>query len=62
MAWVQSLAQEFLDAMDEQEEGIFVSDIVFGERFKVKDFENWSLRLQAKLKRKLLETGEELCF
>lgn len=55
-------SDEFLDAMDEQEEGIFVSDIVFGEWFKVKDFENWSLRLQAKLKRKLLESEEELCF
>lgn len=52
----------FLDAMDEKEEDTFVSDIIFGERFKTKDFENWSLRLRDKLKKQLLETEKEICF
>jgi len=55
-------SNEFLDAMDEMEDGIFVSDIVFGERFKTKDFENWSLRLREKLKRQILESEEGFCF
>lgn len=53
---------DFLDGMDEMEDGIFVSDIVFGERFKTKDFENWSLRLREKLKRQLLEKEMEFCL
>ena len=39
-----------------------ISEIVFGERFKVKDFENWSLRLREKIKRQLIETESEFCF
>ena len=53
---------DFLDAMDEMEDGVLVSDIVFGERFKTKDFENWSLRLREKLKRQLLENEMEFCL
>ena len=53
---------DFLDAMDEVEDGVLVSDIVFGERFKTKDFENWSLRLREKLKRQLLENEMEFCL
>ena len=49
---------DFLDGMEEREEGIYVSDIVFGEHFRVKDFENWSLRLRKKLREELLE---EVC-
>lgn len=52
----------FMDAMEEQEDGIFIGDIIFGERFKIKDFENWSLRLRDKLKRQLLETEKEFCM
>ena len=55
-------SNEFLDAMDEQEDGVFISDIVFGERFKAKDFENWSLRLREKIKRQLIEAEEDFCF
>jgi len=47
----------FINAMDEMEDGLYVSDIIFGERFKVKDFENWSLRLRKAIKKHLLETG-----
>lgn len=55
-------SSDFLDAMDEKEDGVYISDIVFGERFKVKDFENWSLRLREKLKRQLIETETEICL
>jgi len=55
-------SNEFLDAMDEQEGGIYISDLVFGEHFKVKDFENWSLRLREKMKRRLIEAETEYCF
>jgi len=48
-------SDDFLDAMDEIEENVYVSDIIFGQRFKVKDFENWSLRLRQAIKKKLLE-------
>lgn len=60
--WIPRLqvlwSDEFIDAMDALEDGIYVSDIVFGEHFKVKDFENWSLRLRQAIKKRLLETGE----
>lgn len=49
---------DFLDGMEEMEEGIYISDMVFGEHFKVKDFENWSLRLRWKMREELLE---EVC-
>ena len=55
-------SSEFLDAMDEVEEGTYISEIIFGERFKVKDFENWSLRLREKMKRQLIEAEEEICL
>ncbi len=53
---------DFLDAMDETEDGIYIGELVFGERFKVKDFENWSLRLREKIKRWLIETEAEFSF
>lgn len=55
-------SNEFLDAMDEPEDGVYISEIVFGERFKVKDFENWSLRLREKIKRRLIETEADICL
>ena len=55
-------SNEFLDAMDQMEDGIYIGDIVFGERFKMKDFENWSRRLREKIKQQLLEAEEEFCF
>ncbi len=55
-------SSEFLDAMDELEDGIYIGELVFGEHFKVKDFENWSLRLREKIKCQLMETEVEFCF
>lgn len=49
---------DFLDGMEETENDIYISDMVFGEHFKVKDFENWSLRLRQKMREELLE---EVC-
>lgn len=49
---------DFLDGMEEIENNTRVSDIVFGERFKEKDLENWSLRLRRKMREELLE---EVC-
>ena len=48
----------FLDGMEEIENDTRVSDIVFGERFKEKDLENWSLRMRRKMREELLE---EVC-
>lgn len=48
----------FLDGMEEKENDIYVSDMVFGEHFKVKDLENWSLRMRKKMREELLE---EVC-
>lgn len=55
-------SEEFLDALDETEDGIYIGELVFGEHFKVKDFENWSLRLREKIKRQLIENEAECCF
>ena len=49
----------FLNAMNEIEEGQLIGDIIFGERFRAKDFENWSLRLRDKIKRQLLESEKD---
>lgn len=58
--WMPNLrflwSDDFVDALDEMENDCYVSEIVFGERFKVKDFENWSLRLQKAIKKRLWET------
>ena len=48
----------FLDGMEEMENDTRVSDIIFGERFKEKDLENWSLRMRGKMREELLE---EVC-
>lgn len=45
----------FVDAMDEMQDGELVGNIVFGRRFKVKDFENWSNRLRENVKKYLTE-------
>ena len=55
-------SNEFMDAMDEKEDGAVIGEIVFGERFKVKDFENWSLRLREKIKKQLVETEVSIDF
>lgn len=48
-------SDEFVDAMDEMQDGEFIGNIVFGQRFKVKDFENWSVRLRENVKKYLAE-------
>lgn len=45
-----SWGSHFEDSMETEEDGILICDIVFGERFKRKDLENWSLRLRNKIK------------
>ena len=45
----------FYDELDELEDDEYVGNIVFGEHFKVKDFENWSNRLRVKIKKELME-------
>jgi hypothetical protein len=45
----------FIEAMFEKENGTYISNMVFGENFQVKDFENWSRRLQPKIKKCLFE-------
>lgn len=63
-AWYPGLhlywGDDFLDGMDEMEEGVYISEMIFGEHFKVKDFENWSLRLRKKLRKELLEEVYEV--
>lgn len=49
----------FIEAMFEKENGTYISNMVFGENFQVKDFENWSRRLQPKIKKCLLETVDK---
>lgn len=49
---------DFLDGMDEQEKGIYISEMIFGEHFTKKDLENWTLRFRQKMRRELFE---EVC-
>ena len=51
---------DFLDGMDEKEDGIYISDMIFGEHFVVKDLENWSLRFRKKIRQQLVEEVFEL--
>lgn len=48
----------FLEGMEQKENEIYVRDMVFGEHFTTKDFENWSLRLRKKMREELLK---EVC-
>lgn len=45
----------FLDGMDEMEEGIYISDMIFGEHFRTKDLENWSVRMRKKIREEMFE-------
>lgn len=49
----------FLDGMDEKENGIYVSDMVYGEHFEIKDFENWNLRMRKKMKEEMFEQAQD---
>jgi len=46
---------DFTDRLDGKYDGKYISDIIFGEYFKVKDFENWSRRIREKVKSKLID-------
>ena len=46
---------DFLDGMDEIEEEIYISDMIFGEHFKAKDLENWSTRTRKKIREEMFE-------
>lgn len=45
----------FQDSMETEEDGELICNIIFGDRFKRKDLENWSLRFRNKLK-------DEICY
>jgi DNA-directed RNA polymerase specialized sigma24 family protein len=45
----------FQESMESEEFGELICNIIFGERFKRKDLENWSLRFRNKLK-------DEICY
>lgn len=51
---------EFLNGMEEREGNTYISDMIFGEYFKTKDLENWSLRMRNKIKGMLIEQECEL--
>jgi DNA-directed RNA polymerase specialized sigma24 family protein len=50
-----SWGSHFQDSMETEEDGTLICDIIFGDRFKRKDLENWSLRFRNKLK-------DEICY
>jgi DNA-directed RNA polymerase specialized sigma24 family protein len=50
-----SWGSDFQDSMESEELGQLICDIIFGDRFKRKDLENWSLRFRNKLK-------DEICY
>lgn len=52
--------EDFQNGMDEREDNVYISDMIFGEHFKVKDLENWSLRMRNKIKCTLIEQECEL--
>lgn len=53
---------EFLDEMDQPYEQGYVRDIIFSEHYQIKDFENWSIRIRAKLKKQMTEQEYRSCM
>lgn len=51
---------EFLDKMEEEEDGILIADMIYEDHFKIKDFENWSLRIRKKIKDTILSQELEM--
>lgn len=45
----------FQDKMDEKENDIYISDMIFEEHFKQRDFENWCLRTREDLRQRMFE-------
>ena len=56
--WFRQLSllwgKAFGEGLAEKEYGVYVRDLVFGEHFTVKDFENWSIRLRKEVKKALI--------
>ena len=55
-------SDEFLDELDRVEFGQPVGQLIFGEHFKKKDFENWSIRIREKVKKKMAEAEYDQCI
>ena len=55
-------SDEFLDKLYDVEFGKRVGELVFGEQFKKKDFENWSIRIREKVKKKMIEEEYKQCI
>ena len=50
----------FQDEMDEKEDGIYISDMVYEDHFDVRDFENWCLRTRERMKEKMFGQVQEV--
>lgn len=63
--WIPYLSlywgDEFLDEMDQPFEEGCIKDIIFSERYQIKDFENWSIRIRAKLKKQMTQQEYRSC-
>ena len=45
---------DFLDGIEVKEDGVYVGDMVYEDYFKIKDFENWSLRMRKKIREEMI--------
>lgn len=54
-------SDEFLDGLYQVEFGKRVGQLIFGEQFNKKDFENWSVRIREKVKKKMAEAEYRRC-
>lgn len=54
-------SDEFLDGLEQVEYGQPVGQLIFGEHFKKKDFENWGIRIREKVKKKMAEAEYNRC-
>ena len=46
--------EDFLDGIETEEDGVYVGDMVYEDYFKIKDFENWSLRMRKKIREEMI--------
>lgn len=51
---------DFVDEMDEKEDGIYISDMIFENHFDARDFENWCLRTRERLREKMFGQVQEV--
>ena len=54
-------SDDFLDELYEMEYGEQIGQLVFGEHFKKKDFENWAVAIRKKIKNKMSEAEYNRC-